>query len=294
MSWHREWKAIEESISDLTEICRDFVAAMGVKGSDLLGTVKNIILPMADEIAERIKILGQRYGSQLPADALKRIEELQTLHIHSGYVSGVQKEPSAVAHFASKLQKLKSDFNYLTSDLEGTAVRLTTRAFLHLQRSIVADASVREKWKYALNQNEIACEKLGAIHLLQHGIWGFKVDSFGERTDLVLGEALTDQRLGDVYLSAEGLVLTEWKTATKSNCTQKYQEALTQAERYARGSLAAIELKRYRYLVIVSEDYLDNVPPDHEKDSIKYKYINIAVDPTPPSTQARKKVSPRT
>lgn len=294
MSWHREWKAIEESISDLTDICRDFVSAMGVRSSDSFGTIKNIILPMAGEVAERIRVLGGRYSSQLPATALRRIEELKDLHFESGYASGTQKEPTAVAHFSSKLQKFRSDFNYLTSDLEGTAVRLTARAFLHLQRSIVADASVREKWKIALAQHEMACEKLGAVHLLQHGIWSFKVDSVGERTDLVLGEALTDQALGDVYLAAEGLVLTEWKTTTQSDSKQKYHEAFSQAERYARGSLAAIELKGYRYLVIVSEGFLNDVPPDHEKDGVIYKYVNIAVDPSPPSTQARKKRASRT
>lgn len=289
MSWHREWKAIEESISDLTDICRDFVSAMGVRSSDTFGTIKTIILPMAREITERIQVLGQRYGSQLPATALRRIGELEDLHFESGNASTMQKEPTAVAHFASKLQKFRSDFNYLTSDLEGVAVRLTARAFLHLQRSIVADEAVGEKWRTALSQNEMACEKLGAVHLLQHGIWSFKVDSAGERTDLVLGEPISDSELRDVYLSAEGLVLTEWKTATQSNSTKKYQEAFSQAERYARGSLAAIELKGYRYLVIVSESHLSDIPHDQEKDGVIYKYINIAVNPSVPSAHARKR-----
>lgn len=288
MSWHREWKAIEKSISDLTDICRDFVSALGARNSDSFGTIKKIILPMAGEITERITVLGQRYSSQLPATALKKIDELKNLHIDSAYASATQNEPTAVAHFSSRLQKFQSDFNYLTSDLEGIAVRLTARAFLHLQRSIVADHTIREKWKTARVQHEMACEKLGAVHLLQHGIWSFKVDSAGERTDLILGEVLTDQALGDVYLSSEGLVLTEWKTATQSNSKQKYREAFAQAERYARGSLAAIELKSYRYLVIVSEEYLNDVPADHEKEGIIYKYINIAVDPSSPSIQARK------
>lgn len=290
MSWHREWKAIEQSISDLTDICRDFVSAMGVSNSDTSGTIESVILPMAEEITEQIKLLGQRYTSQLPATALERIDDFKKLHCESGFASATEKkEPTTVAHFASRLQKLRSDFNYLTSDLEGVAVRLTARAFVHLQRSIVADASVREKWKDALDHNELACEKLGAVHLLQHGIWSFKVDSAGERTDLVLGEPITDRELQDVYLTAEGLVLTEWKTATPSNCKKKCQEAFAQAERYGLGSLAAIELKRYRYLVIVSKELLQDVPHnEEEKDGVIYRYINIAVDPSTPSAYARK------
>ena len=50
MSWHKEWKAIEESISDFKDICRDFVSAMGVQNSDTFGTKKNEILPMAKQI----------------------------------------------------------------------------------------------------------------------------------------------------------------------------------------------------------------------------------------------------
>jgi len=294
MSWHREWKAIEESISDLRDICKDVVSAMGVQNSDPFGAKKNVILPMASDIAVRIRTLGQRYSSQLPTTAFERIKDLEKLPLEMDSSPVMQKHIAATAYFCAELQRFRSDFNYLTSDLEGTAVRLTARAFIHLQRSIVADASVREKWKFALSQHETACEKLGAVHLLQHGIWSFKVDSIGERTDLVLGEALRDQALEEVYLSAEGLVLTEWKTATQSNSEQKYQEALVQAERYARGSLAAIELKGYRYLVIVTIDFLNDVPAEFEKDGIIYKYINIAVDPKSPSIQARKRVANRT
>jgi hypothetical protein len=194
---------------------------MAVRSSDTFGTIKTIILPMASEVTERIQVLGQRYGSQLPEAALRRIGELEDLPFKSGFGSAMQTETTTVAYFASQLQKYRSDFNYLTSDLEGVAVRLTARAFLHLQRTIVADEAVREKWRAALAQNELACEKLGAVHLLQHGIWSFKVDRAGERTDLVLGEPISDSELRDVYLSAEGLVLTEWKTATPSKQHKK-------------------------------------------------------------------------
>lgn len=287
MSWHKEWNVIEESIYDLTHICRDFVSAMGENSSNSFNTVKDVILPMAEDIAERIRIFGERYRSQLPTTVLKLIDKLVELNFESPFTSPDSRID--VAHFSSKLQKFRSDFNYLTSDLEGIAVRLTARAFIHLQRSIIADASIREKWKTAFKERETACEKLGAVHLLQHGIWSFKAESPGERTDLVLGEPLTDQKLGDVYLAAEGLVLTEWKIADQSNKKQKYyDEAFEQAKLYAQGSLAAIELKRYRYLVIVSQDYLNDVPSDRENDGIVYKYINIAVDPSTPSVQARK------
>jgi len=288
MSWHREWIAIERSVTDFSEICSDFVSALNANSSDSLGTMKNVILPMAEEIADRITVLGERYKTQLPNNVLELISKLDSVHFDSGYASNTLKNPTAIAHFSSRFQKFCSDFNYLTSDLEGTVVRLTARSFIHLQRSIIADESIQEKWKIAISKNEMACEKLGAVHLLQHGIWSFKVDGIGERTDLVLGEPITDRELNDVYLSAEGLVLTEWKIANQLNYLKKYQEAQKQAERYTRGSLASIELKSYRYLVIVSNELLSELPNDIEKEGVIYKHINIAVSPSTPSIYARK------
>ena len=52
------------------------------------------------------------------------------------------------------------------------------RAFLHLRRLLAVDRDVRAKWKaaYEGKQGEVACEALGAVHLLSHGIYAFKVD----------------------------------------------------------------------------------------------------------------------
>ena len=90
--------------------------------------------------------------------------------------------------------------------------------------------------KRRLEKGETHCEMLGAAHLLSHGIWGFKASAKGERTDLILGEPLTD--LSEVESTAEALVLTEWKVVRKSNELQdKAEEALEQAKRYACGVL---------------------------------------------------------
>ena len=64
------------------------------------------------------------------------------------------------------------------------------RAFAHLQRHFVADAECRDKWTSAFTDGEVACEALRALHLLLHGLWAFKVDNAGARTDLVFQEPL--------------------------------------------------------------------------------------------------------
>lgn len=292
MSWKREWKSIKENIGELTVICNEYIAALSVNNSDSYGTIKNIIVPMARGIAHQISNIGQRYESQLPKEAIELLKEFseKTFPCILGYGknSTTDKLPSTIAHITGLLRKFKSEFDYLTSDLEGVAVRQTARAFSHLQRSIVADESAKDKWVTAFQKNEEACEKLGSIHLLLHGIWSFKVNSVGERTDLVLGEPLRDDNLSEVFQAAEGLVLTEWKRSSNVDGKNKFEEALNQARLYAKGSLASIELKRYRYLVVVSEQRVD-VPDDIEIDGIIYKHINIAVDPLSPSQAAKVK-----
>jgi hypothetical protein len=86
---------------------------------------------------------------------------------------------------------------------------LSERAFVHLNRSIVVYAAVQRNWKEAYSAGETECEKFGAVHLLAHGIWAFKVDGASGRTDLVYQEPLLD--LLNVRRSGDGLVMTEWK-----------------------------------------------------------------------------------
>jgi hypothetical protein len=81
---------------------------------------------------------------------------------------------------------------------------------------------------------------------------------------------------------ADALVLTEWKRVTDSGSSEKIAtQALGQAQRYSRGSLAGFELAGYRYIVLVSEDFLPALP-DEREGGVVYRHINIAVSPRTP------------
>lgn len=289
MSWEREWRSIDLLIAELFEIGKDHISALRVQSFDELGTMKNIIVPMIQDIDQRISEFKNRYYTQLPVAALKQLEDFigNPSFESAGLPDTSGNSPTAVSYLMGMLRRFRADFNYLTSDLEGVVVSRTARAFVHLQRSIVVDSDLQKRWNEAYQQDETMCEKLGAVHLLLHGIWAFKAHSAGERTDLVLGEPLDENILDDVYLSAEGLVLTEWKMATQRDYRAKFQEALSQATAYGSGSLAPIELKSYRYLVVVSEDYLPHIE-DRLEGGVVYKYINLAVKPSSPSIRARR------
>jgi hypothetical protein len=82
---------------------------------------------------------------------------------------------------------------------------------------------------------------------------------------------------------ANGLVLTEWKKASlEDDAGKRFEEARSQARRYAQGALAGSELRGYRYAVVVSRSQV-TVPDDVEENGVVYRHINVAVDPRPPS-----------
>ena len=150
---------------------------------------------------------------------------------------------------------------------------------------IAVDKDIQTKWDKAFDTGEVACEQLGAVHLLWHGIWAFKVDAAGARTDLVFSESSGGP--GDEARFTDGLVLTEWKLAASDEVARaRFEEARAQAQKYAEGPLFANELLNYRYAVVVSRTQV-TVPDDLVIGSTLYRHINIAVSPLVPSRASK-------
>jgi hypothetical protein len=279
--WRTEWQAISGRIHGLLEAGRFYLAPQSVRQEDPYNVADGELLP---QIARVVEVLVQYAGNHervLPlaaAASLKRfIERSRRWDFTPGALSGLP----AVQGFLTILASFQSEFTYQISDSSTVAKRLSERAFTHLQRSIVADRSIRERWIQVYEVGETACEKLGGTHLLLHGIWAFKVNAEGERTDLVLGEPLRD--LSEAERTAEAMVLTEWKLVrTEAELEGQIRQAHAQAARYAAGALAGFELAHYRYLVMVSKRVL-HMPADVSEGAIVYRHINIAVDPHAPS-----------
>lgn len=180
------------------------------------------------------------------------------------------------------LKLLEARITYLLSDSEHAIRSRVERAFLHLQRSMVADEDFRKKWQHAFdNGGERACEKLGGVHMLLHGIWAFKVDGAGERTDLVCNEPIDPAQ--NAQASVDGFVLTEWKITKNAKVDEAaFENARQQARRYGSGILAGTTLKTFRYVVVVSRDHI-SVPNDMKEGDVTYRHINIPVEPSSPS-----------
>jgi hypothetical protein len=233
----------------------------------------------ASAILSDIKGFGDSPGPEFP-DAAKAIERVNQ-QIGSMLIDTSASTDMRQIHIKSAiviLAALAGEITYILRDTQDAIRSRAERAFEHLQRVILVDEDVRQKWKTAYGINEPHCEKLGAIHLLSHAIWAFKVHAERGRTDLVYQDRLTDTAL--VERVSEGLVLTEWKRYTPGgkSADTLAREARDQAENYAAGVLAGIELCQYRYIILVSERSIP-VPDDLVIGMKTYRHINLQVDP---------------
>ena len=280
MSWRVEWKALSDQILGLLEAGRFYLETKSIRSDDPYRVAEKQLMPQAREILRDLTGFNTRYKSALPPKAASCLQEFLNNFYQHFYEEKIDAQ-AGIQFRLTALASLRSQFSYHLSDVSAVARHLSERAFLHLKRLIVADPDERRKWKEAFEQGETACERLGASHLLLHGIWAFKVNAQGERTDLIFGEAIKD--LEEVERTSEALVLTEWKKVRSvEEFDRKVAEAKAQAARYAAGSLAGLELAHYRYLVIVSGRNL-TMPTDDQESGVTYRKINIAVDPEPPS-----------
>lgn len=277
-----EWGAISARIKSLMNSGVFFYQSLQSNSSDPYGASKKFITPSAKDIFNLIGIFKNNFESTLPAKARTRICDFIQENTNLFNKPAQQDDPKVLL---VALSSIESEISYYLNDTQ-TRIRKTVEvAFAHLQRQLIADKSVKEVW--SVGKIETDYEKLGGAHLLLHKIWAFKVDAVGEKTDLVLSEPF---RTDDVlYQSADGLVLTEWKVVRKNDKPEnKISEAKAQAQRYSGGSLAALELSSYRYLIMVSQDFI--VLPQKEiiEGNIVYRVINIAYAPSTPSKSARR------
>lgn len=288
MNWIIDWQAISARIRGLLNAGSFFYTALHSSSTDARSVKRKVLLESAGKIFLCLKSFSENYHSALPKLALESLNSFldKPEMKEPNFFKPDQEWESGNIQFAlTSLATFQSEFEYLISDGQFIARKITERAFIHLQRSIIVDDEVRRKWIVAFDTNEPQCEKLGALHLLLHGVWAFKANATGARTDLILNEPLPVSLT--LESAADALVLTEWKLVkSQRDLNAKIQEALKQTEIYSSDVLGGLEIKNYRYLVMVSKKRME-MPDDSIKGVTKYRHINIAVDPKNPSEEAR-------
>ncbi len=288
--WRAEWAVIAARIEGYLSSTEAFYKSIEKRTADDYGMLRKILFPEASTIYSLIQNFLSQHGEAMSSTAANSIRQFI-----SPFADSFKRDIKAGTIDTNLpilqlqlcvLSSAKSQLNYHMSGTHQQLRLLTDRAFMHLQRCIIADDELREKWKKAFGRGETKCEALGAVHLLWHGIWAFKANAAGGRTDLVLGNVIDNQSIATE--AALGLVLTEWKRAVKSSDAKAmFDQGREQVALYRADVLAGIELENMAYIVVVSEKDLPSLE-DVDIGSRRYRFINIAVNPDTPSVAAAK------
>ena len=239
MTWLQEWKAIAARIDTLLQATTLYYQSPARAYGENYVISEADIIPACRAILKDLDAFSTAYETFIPAPAKLLLTQLLSRLQYWG-----RRPSDGLAHVESLVVPLgifRAEFEFHLRDVSAVVRKLVVRAFTHLQRLLIADSSFQAGWQQAYKKGEPACEKLGAVHLLTHGIWAFKVSATGEQTDLVLGTHLVVD--AEVEAAAEGLVLTEWKRVLKpAETVEKADEAVKQMRVYSGSSLAGVEL----------------------------------------------------
>lgn len=277
------WRPLSDRIHGLNEAAK-LDAALRPGNPGMTGATR-FLARQCDEIFAELEVFKNSFRSSLPPSALAALDQAPGLHgrLLTDGGPAVDINRGLTANSLVHLQAIESAVTFSLSGLEEQILSTTERALQHLQRSLIVDDTLRSRWIGAFDRREDHVEALGAVHLLGHGIFAFKVSSTGARTDLVLPDLIP----GDVSRYSSGIVLTEWKLAKpKDNPEAKFAEARAQAALYASGPLSAIELRRTRYAIVVTKEPIP-CPADGEQSGVTYRSVNISLSPVVPSKAAR-------
>jgi hypothetical protein len=282
MNWIERWRAISARIIGLIEATNFLLRTYRIENQNT-GEVGRLLGELR-EIQEELIKLRDEYDTQMPPLAVAALSHFCSKRSSDSSPSGSTTELQLLAG----VQVFRAKFDYLIRDSEIEVRNATELAFHHLQRLIVVDEDTRKKWKRAYAEGETSCEKLGAVHLLAHGIWAFKVRGGQAETDLVYGET-GGMTAGQIGRSARAMVLTEWKIVRNAKDAQKKAaEARRETDEYEAGVLGDLELKRTRYIILVG-DRQNRTPSDLEQHGVLYRHIWIPVEPESPSRAARRR-----
>lgn len=240
------------------------------------------------DIVDTLSTFRSMFTTSLPEAARKSLDNFL-----GSTLAGAARNPDTDQRGARgaivALTALEAELTFILSSQQERIKARSELAFLHLQRMIVVDEDFQRKWHVAFDEGEVRCEKLGSIHLLSHGIFAFKANGDGARTDLMFSEPI-DSSITE--RGVEGLVLTEWKKAENEKVgALRFKEARNQADLYKDGILSGVELMGCRYLIVVSRRKLlpDQIPADdRSKNGVVYRHINIAVEPDTPHSEAKR------
>ena len=280
-----EWTALSQRLDGFL-VTHDRFAKLqsdAVNGAQERALLEAAISLAKEMLSFRDAAQSSTPGASLPSGNDKRIQD-----IIKGGLDSSKLRSAFAAELTILLSLMRNGLDAFFNDGQEVLRLRAERAFRHLQWSIASTRYVRSSWIRAFQDDEPACEALGATHLLLHGIFAYKATSPNARTDLVFHDPVDADQATKV---ADGLVLTEWKRVRKEADLDKViAGAQTQADLYVGGVLEGTELRRVRYVVVVTGQQM-KMPPDASRGDYIIRHVNIAVRPASPSAAAPKLTS---
>ena len=270
MTWISRWKNISTQITQIQEVSRSYFDSINSFGVDHYGIGGSSLIPAARDIFAEVVDMKRSFP-MIPSEVNTIIAKLEKNFSSHHKFTGIPGVGGAMVH----LGIFNSEMNYYLKNNEIIVKDKVKLAFLHLQRTLIVDADVRKKWMMAFKEGEASLEKLGANHLLSHGLWAFNSCEATLKKDLILGTAI---RADEVQAVGACLVLTEWKKINAENVSEKSKQALSDARRHSEEPIAGSELKYEKYLIMVSENLL-GAPASIIEDGIRYVFVNLAINP---------------
>jgi hypothetical protein len=186
MQLNHEWNLLAVRIQALLDI------DLGVDMANHVGHVVELLQPEVHALLAELRKFSVQFATTLPGRGQEILEAaLKQAALQLDTVVKTTDKNSKKAPWyklRATLHMLRAQMEFELDSGQEFKLRLTERAFLHTQRMIVVSPNAQKDWAAAWKKNEESCEKLGAAYLLAHGIWSFKVNSEGARTDLINAE----------------------------------------------------------------------------------------------------------
>ena len=293
MSYRRDWVSLAARIQGHARVAAFLLESASEDPEDLHKAIGAEILPATTDTFRHLNDYLAEFRAALSPGIVKALDGFGARHKEffekdssKGSISSPAQNLRRLRAAAALLESLRVEVDhFISADEDPVFSERVERALLHLQRQLDIDADgQRSRWKKAFDEKtEVAIERLGGIHLLSHGLYGFKADPGGGRTDLILGTP-PDPAL--LERAATPLVLTEWKKVkprdSTNDVTEQFEAARRQLERYKR-ALASLELHSVCFGVIVSTSNAQMLPDETLASGVRLRWVNIAIEPTRPA-----------
>lgn len=159
-SWRSQWAVLSRRMDGLVAGSRFLIEInSGPRPINAVeGVGKQFLVPAAKRLFSDLEAFASVHASQLggaTCDFLK--ESFERIRSMAGNFDELSRTISGLTGMIA----LRAEFEGMMADSDFPRRALVERAFMHLQRSIVADSECQRRWQLAYEDGEPACERSG-------------------------------------------------------------------------------------------------------------------------------------